>query len=221
MSVTGEPHGPPVRAGASIVDQGAGMWATIAILAALRRRDAGEGAQLVETSLFETAVNWLPYHVVGYLGTGAVPGRHGSAIGMIAPYEAFETQDGHVLIAAANDSLFRRLCDALDLEEPPRDPRYATNADRVANRETLRAALADAVAPMTKSELLHVLAQAGVPAAPLQDVGELVADPQLAALGLLQPLPHPAVPDLQLVALPISLGGDRVRHRAPPPARPR
>jgi crotonobetainyl-CoA:carnitine CoA-transferase CaiB-like acyl-CoA transferase len=217
MSVTGDPDGPPSRAGVSLVDQGTGLWAVIAILAALRNRDEGAGAQLVETSLYEAAVNWLPYHVAGYLATGVVPRRQGSGIAMIAPYEAFQTADGSVMIAAANDRLFARLCDALERRDLLGDARFDTNSDRVANRAALSEALAGTLADRPTSEVLDRLRRAGVPAAPVQDVGEVVADPQTAALGLLQPLEHAAIDDLRLVALPISIDGRRVLHRAPPP----
>jgi crotonobetainyl-CoA:carnitine CoA-transferase CaiB-like acyl-CoA transferase len=217
MSITGEPDGPPVRAGASIVDQGTGMWAAIAILSALRKRDQGAGAQLLETSLFETAVNWLPYQVVGYLASGRVPGPQGSGIGMIAPYEAFETTTGRVMIAAANDRLFARMCEALELPEAAADPRYATNPDRVTNREALRATVAAAVHARTREDVLERLNRAGVPAAPVQDIADVVADPQLEALGLLQELPHPQIPDLRLVGLPLWFDGERLPHRSPPP----
>lgn len=217
MSVTGEREGPAVRAGVSLVDQATGMWAVIAILAGLRRREHGAGPQLVETALFETAVNWLPYQVVGHLAAGLVPGRHGSGMAMISPYEALETADGSVMIAAANDRLFASLCRALELGGLPADKRFATNPDRVAHRHELRQILADAIHLLPRDDVLERLRRAGVPAAPVQDVAEVVADPQVAALGLIQSLPHPDIPDLRLVALPVSLDGERLLHRSAPP----
>jgi crotonobetainyl-CoA:carnitine CoA-transferase CaiB-like acyl-CoA transferase len=189
----------------------------IGILAALRSRDDGAGAQLVETSLYEAAVNWLPYHVAGYLATGEVPRRQGSGIAMIAPYGAFDTADGAVMIGAANDRLFARLCEALERGDLLADARFATNAERVANRAALTEALAGELAGRPTADVLDLLRGAGVPAAPVQDVAEVVADPQTAALGLLQALDHPAVEDLRLVALPLSIDGERVPHRLPPP----
>jgi crotonobetainyl-CoA:carnitine CoA-transferase CaiB-like acyl-CoA transferase len=111
VSVTGEPGRPGVRAGTSIVDQGTGLWAAVGILAAL---SAG-GGRTVDLSLFETAVALLPYQLTAYLASGEVPGRHGSAFPLIAPYQAFRVRDGELMIAAANDGLFARLCAALDL----------------------------------------------------------------------------------------------------------
>jgi crotonobetainyl-CoA:carnitine CoA-transferase CaiB-like acyl-CoA transferase len=218
MSVTGEAGREPARAGVSVVDQGTGMWAVIAILAALRARDRGAGAQLVDTSLYETAVNWLPYQLVGYLGSGNVPRPMGTALGIISPYQAFETADGWMMVAAANDRQFASLCDELGRPDLVEDPRFRTNPDRVHHRDELAATLADRLRGERTVVWLGRLAAAGVPAAPVQDLAQVVADAQTEALGLLQPLPHPAVPELRLVALPLRAGGERVRHRTPSPA---
>src|SRR5947207_2524440 len=131
MSVTGEPDRPGVRVGASLVDQGTGMWAALGILAALL---AGDG-RTVDVSLFETAVALLPYQVTAYLSSGDVPSRHGTAFPLIAPYEVFRTRDGELMIAAGNDRLFARLCEALGLPELPTDSRFATNPDRLRHRD--------------------------------------------------------------------------------------
>ena len=218
MSITGEPGGLPVRSGASIVDQGTGMWAVIAILAALRERDAGGAfAQHVETSLYETAVNLIPYQLVGYLASGIAPRRFGSGVSILAPYEAFRSSDGWVMIAAGNDRIFERLCDALELPALRADPRFATNSGRVEGRAELTRLIAEAVATRATAEWLGRLAAAGVPAAPVLDVGEVAAHEQTEALGLRQALPSDAIPELELVALPISLDGRRSMHRTPPP----
>src|SRR2546423_5483093 len=127
ISVTGERSRPGVRVGASVIDQGTGLWAALGILAALY---AGDG-RTVDVSLFETAVGWLPYQVTGYLSTGEVPQRDGTAFPLIAPYQVFAARGGELMIAAGNDSLFTRLCVALDLQELGSDPRFATNQDRL------------------------------------------------------------------------------------------
>ncbi|MFL5981869.1 MAG: CaiB/BaiF CoA transferase family protein [Gaiellaceae bacterium] len=207
LSVTGDPDRPGVRVGTSLVDQGTGMWAAIGILAALH---AG-GGRTVDVSLFETALALLPYQVTAHLGTGAVPERHGTAFPLIAPYQVFHARDGDVMIAAANDGLFTRLCEALGLAELAQDPRYATNPDRLQRREQLAAAIQARVAGRTRDELVATLTNAGVPAAPVQDVGEAARHEQTAALGLIQDMPRPTV------ALPLSFDDERVRHRAPPP----
>lgn len=217
MSVTGEQGRQPVRAGVSVVDQGTGMWTVIAILAALRARDLGASAQLVDLSLYETAVNWLPYQIAGTLGSGHVPRAMGTALGIIAPYQAFEASDGWVMLAAGNDRQFAALCEALGRPELADDPRFLANPNRVANRDALSAIIAERFRAEPAATWLERLAGVGVPAAPVQDVGQVVAAEQTAALGLLQPLPHPTIDDLRLVGLPISVGGERVPHRSTPP----
>ena len=207
MSVTGEPDRPGVRVGASIVDQGTGMWAALGILAALY---AG-GGHIVDVSLFETAVGLLPYQLTAYLASGAVPGRHGTAFPLIAPYQVFHTTDGDLMIAAGNDGLFARLCDALDVPELAADPRFATNPDRVARRDELAASIQTRLSGATLADVLSRLEHAGVPAAPVNDLGQVAGHDQTAALGLIQSLPEPTV------ALPLAIDGDRLRHRRPPP----
>jgi crotonobetainyl-CoA:carnitine CoA-transferase CaiB-like acyl-CoA transferase len=219
MSVTGEPDGPPVRAGVSIVDQGTGLWSALAILAALRARENGAaGPQLIDTSLYETALNWLPYQVLGYLGSGQVPGRLGSGIEMIAPYEAFAARDGAVMVAAGNDRHFRGLCGLLGLPELADDERFATNAERVRNRAELARLLGERFRDADVASWLEGLERAGVPAAPVQDVAQMLASEQTEAIGAVQPLPHPEIPDLRLVALPFAVNEERPEHRAAPPA---
>ena len=218
MSMTGEPGRPPARAGASIVDQGTGMWAAVGVLAALRARDAGAGAQLVETSLYESAVNLVPYQLLGTLATGVAPGPLGSAIGIIAPYQAFATSDGWLMVAAGNDRIFRSLCAVMGLPELADDPRFRGNPDRVANRRALVDLLAERFARDETAAWLSRLAAAGVPAAPVHDLSDVLASEQTAALGLLQPLPRDDIPDLRLVAPPVSVGDERLPLRLPPPA---
>ena len=127
MSVTGNPGAPPSRVGGSVVDFGTGMWSTIAILSALRPRDAtGEGAKL-DAALLDTAVGWVSYHMMGYLATGDVPGPMGSGMDSIVPYQGFQTADGSVMISGGSDRIFVRLCEALGLGELGADPRMPTS----------------------------------------------------------------------------------------------
>jgi crotonobetainyl-CoA:carnitine CoA-transferase CaiB-like acyl-CoA transferase len=207
MSVTGEPHRPGVRVGASIIDQGTGMWAGLGILAALH---AG-GGHTVDVSLFETAVGLLPYQLPAYLASGDVPGRHGSAFPLIAPYQVFHTRDGDLMIAAGNDGLFARLCGALNLPALASDPRFSTNPDRVTRRQELAEVIQARIGDESLSDVLARLDRAGVPAAPVNDVGQVARHEQTAALGLIQRMPQPAV------AFPVSIDGQRVSHRRQPP----
>ena len=219
MSLTGEgPDRPRVRLGISAVDQGTGMWSVVGILAALRNRDAGGGGQLVDTSLYETAIGWLPYQLAGYFASGNVPAPQGSGLGLIAPYEAFAASDGFVMLAAGNDRLFRSLCDVLGLPELPPDPRFATNRDRCAHRSELAALIGERFATRTAAEWLELLQAAGVPAAPVQDLAQVAAHPQTEAVGMIEDVVHPRLDDLRLVGIPVSVEGERASLRTPPPA---
>ena len=217
MSVTGPPGGPPVRVGTSLVDLGAGMWAALGVLGALRARDAsGKGAH-VRVSLEDAALAWGAYHLMGVLATGRVPGPLGSALGMIAPYEAFPASDGQVMILAGNDALFRKCCGALGIPEVARDPRFGTNPDRVRNREALREILAEATGSLARAEVEERLTEAGVPASAIRDMGEVARDPSILD-GALRAEPHPRIRSYRAVAPPIVAGGERSPPGGPPPA---
>lgn len=184
MSVTGEAGGAPVRVGASVVDLGAGMWAAIAVLGALRERDrTGRGCH-VSTSLLDTSLAWMSYHMTGYLAGGPLPGPMGTSIAMIAPYEAFPCTDGSVMIAAGNDDIFRRLCRALKLDLASHRE-YADNASRVARSAELAAIVAGRTREHSVESLLRCLSEHRVPAAPIHTVASALDDPQTAASGML------------------------------------
>ncbi len=217
MSVTGNPGAPPARVGGSVVDFGTGMWATIAILDALRTRDAtGRGAKL-DAALLDTAVGWVSYHLMGYFATGQVPGPMGSAMDSIVPYQAFQTADGSVMISGGSDRIFVRLCDALGLSELAGDSRFLTNPDRVANR----AELSDLIESRTKrhstEDLLKLMHEHAVPCSPIQNMAEVAADPQVAEAGLLPMAIHPDISNYRDVALPLRVDGERPRGVRPPP----
>ena len=211
MSVTGEPEGGPVRVGASLVDYMTGMWAALGIVAALGERErTGRGA-VVDTSLYETALGLMSYHVTGFVASGSPPGRLGTEFPLIVPYQAFGTRDGHLMVAATNDRLFASLCGALELAATADDPRFATNPARVENRIALRELLADRFAAEPTDVWLRRLGSAGVPAAPVQDVAAVVAHPQTEALAMLEP-------DLRALGHALNVDGERVRNRTRAPA---
>jgi formyl-CoA transferase/CoA:oxalate CoA-transferase len=186
MSITGEAEGAPSRVGTSIVDMGAGMWLALGVLAALRERDrTGEGTRL-SIALYDTALAWNAYHLLGYAASGFVPARMGTELPMIAPYGEFPARDGRLMIAAANDALFRRLCGALGLAGLAEDERFRDNPSRVAYRDVLRSLIDVATCSHTVAELLELLRAQGVPCAPVQDIAAVAADPQTEASGLLQ-----------------------------------
>jgi crotonobetainyl-CoA:carnitine CoA-transferase CaiB-like acyl-CoA transferase len=216
LSVTGEPDGNPVRVGVSLVDQTTGVWGALSILAALRQRDAEGTGATIELSLYSTAVSLMGYHLAGYAASGVVPGRHGTAFPSIAPYESFAAADGELMVAVGNDRLFGSFCTVVGLDELPRDPRFATNGERVRNRPALRALVAEKVGAGTRAHWLERFAAANVPAAPVQDAAEVLAHPQTEALGLLQELGG-----LPIARLPVVVDGERAgpASAAPPLGR--
>ncbi len=217
MSINGEPHRPPSRVGPSIIDQGTGLWAALGVLAALRQRDLTGEAQHVETSLMESGVAWMGYFASNYLASGVVAEPQGSRHGQMAPYEGFMTQDGYLFIAALNDSLFRRLCTTLALPELASDPRYLTNADRVAHRDQLSAEIAKVMLTRSAGEWEKLLREHGLPCSRVNTVDQVVTDPQIEALGMLRDWEHPDIPDFRLVDHPVSYNGTRsFRHDHPP-----
>jgi crotonobetainyl-CoA:carnitine CoA-transferase CaiB-like acyl-CoA transferase len=215
MSITGEEGRAPVRVGPSIVDIGAGLWSVIGILAALEKRHrTGEGCT-VDTSLFETSLSWMTVPVALQMASGRDPGRSGSEAAMIAPYKAYRAADRYLIIAAGNDGLFRRLCDVVEKPEWVRDPRFETNAARVKHREALNELLDGIVARYPASHWLEKLDAAGVPAAPLQKVSEVLAHPQTQALDMVRPVGDGA---MSFMSLPLRFDGERLPFRRPPPA---
>jgi len=217
ISMTGEPGRPGVRVGSSLIDQGTGTWAALGILAALLERASTGTGRVVDVSLYETALGYIGYHLAGYLADGSVPRGQGTRFPTIAPYQVVPTRDGELMVAAGNDRLYALLCRELGAQELIDDPRFRTNPDRVAHRDELVALLEPYFAQDDTTSWHERLTRAGVPAAPVADVADILASPQTEALGIMQSLPHPTIPDLQLPALPFSLDGERVQHRSAPP----
>lgn len=217
ISVTGEAGRPGVRVGTSTIDQGTGAWAAIGVLTALLDRErTGEGS-VVDVSLYETAIGYLAYHLVGYLADGTVPRGDGTRFPMVAPYEVLPTRDGVLMVAAGNDRLFRALCVVVGVPDLVDDPRFETNADRVANRDALATLLAKRLATDDTAAWHERLTAAGVPAAPVADVRDVAKSPQTEALGILQRLDHSRIDGLTLPALPLSFDGERALHPSAPP----
>jgi crotonobetainyl-CoA:carnitine CoA-transferase CaiB-like acyl-CoA transferase len=217
MSMTGDPEGPPMRSGTSLVDMGTGMWAVIAIMAALAQRRASGAGQRIVTSLYETALMWMTYHLATYWASGTAPRRVGSGATMIAPYEAFATRDGSLVIAAGNDRLFARCCEVLGHAAWATDERFRRNPDRVRNRDALHTLLEERTRAWATRDLAAALDRAGVPASAIQSADEVARDPQALALGIFQTVAHPTIPTLLSVGLPFLLDGERLPPRRHPP----
>jgi crotonobetainyl-CoA:carnitine CoA-transferase CaiB-like acyl-CoA transferase len=212
MSLTGDPDGPPYRAGISVFDVMAGLHANIGILAALRHRDATGAGQHVEVNLLSSALSGLVNHSSGYVAGGTVPFRMGNAHPSLFPYEPLPTADGELIVIAGNDGQFRKLCQVLDLPELPDDPRFGRNQDRTAHREELRPILVERLTKRTKDEWFRVLLAAGVPCAPINtiDGGVALAD----ELGL---DPVVTVGDVPGVRNPITFSSTPASYQLPPP----
>src|SRR6516164_404739 len=207
MSLLGEDGRPPVRVTVSIIDMATAMWAVIGILAALQARGRTGRGGVVDTSLYETTLAWMSLPISAYLANGEIPTRHGSGIEQIVPYQAFETADGFMMVAAGNDNLFRRLCAAIGRPGLAEEPRFRTNAERVVNRRELVPILTDIFRTAPMAVWADLLDAGGIPNSPIQTLDKVVTDPQTAALGIIQQ--WSGSPALSLVGLPLSFDGAR------------
>jgi crotonobetainyl-CoA:carnitine CoA-transferase CaiB-like acyl-CoA transferase len=210
VSITGEADRPGVRVGTSVIDSGTGVWAALGIVAALHERTQTGRGRDVDVSLFETGLSLVGYQLTDALETGNVPRRYGTAFPLIAPYEVFATQDGELMIAAANDRLFAQLCERIGLPELVDDVRFRTNPDRLANREALLPPIRERLAQEPSVHWLTVLE--GIPVAPVQNVVQAAEHEQTQASGILQELAG-----VETLALPLQIDAERVAHDSPPP----
>lgn len=217
MDLTGQPDGEPQKVGVAFADIFTGLYGTVGILAALRRRDeTGRGAH-VDMALLDTQVSVLANQAMNYLASGKVPHRMGNAHPNIVPYQVFPTSDGHLIVAVGNDGQFSRFCTVLGTPELALDPRHHTNAGRVANRVELTEALAHATSTFRRDDLLAALEKAGVPAGPINDVAQVFADPQVVHRGLKALLAEAGGGTVPSVASPIVIDGVRMVAAAASP----
>ena len=218
MSITGEgPGHPPVKVGAPVTDITAGILACVGILAALHARESSGQGQMVDTSLFEAGIVQTYWHSAMCFATGQAPEPMGTAHPLNAPYQAFPTSDGWITVGAANQGNWLRLLEALEAPDLRDDPRFATNADRIRNLELLTATLTPLFKRRSSAEWLRRLEQAGVPAGPVLEVGEMHRDPQALAREMIVQTEHPTAGPVKAIGLPIKFsdtpGG--VRRAAP------
>lgn len=218
LSMTGSPDGEPAKIPIAALDFGSGVYAALGTLSALRQRDATGRGSHVTTSLLETALTWLSMHVVTYGLGGAEPRPEGTRSPFFAPYEAYRTADGHiVVVGTGGDDAWGRLCGALGREDLRADPRFAENAGRVAGAETLRTELESVLTTRTTAEWVAVLEEAGVVAAPVQRLPQVLASEQVASLGIVDRMPLAGGDTAPRVGLPLEIDGVRPVAGSPPP----
>jgi len=215
MMMNGDEGGPPTRVGTSILDYGTGVWAALGVLAALVRRAANGRGCVVDASLYETGLAWLKGHYASYSTSGIVPERHRTGSHRVVPFESFETTTGPIIIAAGNDRLFAKLATVLGHPEWASDPKYVTNAARVANKPALLAEIARIFRTASKGEWIDRLEAAGVPCAVINTLPDAASTPQADALGIVQKVPGE---EYTLIGLPLSFDGARPGIRRRPPA---
>lgn len=221
MGVTGEPGRPPVKVGFSIADLGAGMWAIIGTLAALRAREQTGVGERIDVSLLDTVVAWQTYLAENYLVAGEVARPLGSGHPTVAPYQTFEASDGFFNLAVGNDGQWSRLCEILDRvssgERWYRAPEYARNAGRSVSRDVIAGQLNAIFRQRARVEWLQTFAEAGIPAGSVNSIAESFEHPQVRARGMVQHVEHPTIGQMSMVKVPLAF---TLAETTPPTAPP-
>ncbi len=217
MSITGPADGPPYKVGVAAADLFTSSFLLSGILAALYSRCQTGKGQHVSVSLFECEVAMLANVASSHLLTGQPAGRYGNAHPSMAPYEVFETRDGQLTLGVGNDRQFKSLSEALGHPEWVQDERFATNPQRVVNRQALKDAIDAALSPRGREEWLELLTAAGIPCGPIRTVSEVFASPEVAEAGTVVEMDHPLIPNLKQVRLPWRFTGTPAEPRTPPP----
>ena len=217
MSVTGESDGAPQKVGVAMADLMAGMYACVAVLAALSHREVSGAGQYIDLALLDVQVATLANVALNYLLSGVVPGRWGSAHPNIAPYRAYDTADRPIILAVGNDGQFQSFCRVAGAAALASTVEYATNAGRVTHRDALDAAVTKIMRARPSARWLEDLSAAGVPCAPINDIAQVFADPQVAQRGMRVTVPDGQGGTLPLVASPLHLSATPVTHDVPPP----
>jgi crotonobetainyl-CoA:carnitine CoA-transferase CaiB-like acyl-CoA transferase len=221
MSVTGEadgkPGGAPQKVGVPIVDIMTGMYAAIAVLAALARRAETGSGETIDLAMLDVQAAFLANQAMNWLVSGRTPKRGGNRHPNIQPQDVFPCRDGHLVLAVGNDGQFAKLCEAIGRSEWVRDARFATNPGRVRNNAVLTPLLAERFRDFTRAELAKALDDAGVPCAPINDIPQVFDDPQLRHRGMLRELSHPLAGKVPQVVSPMRFADAPLRFdRAPP-----
>ncbi len=218
MSITGAAGGPPFRLGVAIGDIATGMFAVQGILAALFAREKTGRGQRVDIAMLDAVTALLTYQASSVFATGGTPERMGNRHPSIAPYDTFAAADGDFVLSVGNDDQFRRLSEVLGRPWLAADPRFTTNANRVANHVALREELSPLLSARTRTDLVQALTAAGVPSGAVRTITEALADPQLAAREMIVPLEHLTAGPIRVLGTPLKLSDTPADVRTPPPA---
>lgn len=217
MSITGEEDGAPVKVGIAITDVVTGLFAHGAIMAALFARTKSGKGQKIDVSLLEAQVAALINSASGYLNSGKIPKRWGTAHESIVPYEAFKTKDKYIIIAAGNDKIFDCLCKVLRLPDLAQDPRFSTNKQRVKNRKELIPILNKETVKKRADEWIQIFEKNGIPSGPINNIKEVFDDPQVLHREMLLEMPHPKAGKIRVAGIPVKYSRTRAEARMHPP----
>jgi crotonobetainyl-CoA:carnitine CoA-transferase CaiB-like acyl-CoA transferase len=217
MSITGDRQGEPMKLGVATVDLTTGLYAAIAILAALRRKEACGTGQHIDLSLMDSALSWLANVGENYLVSGEVSGRFGNAHASIVPYQVFRASDGFLAVGIGNDKQYRRFCEIAGAPELASDERFATNPARVRNRDALVPLLEEIFRRRETRYWIDGLWKEGIPAGPINTVDKALDDPHAAAREMVVAMPHPRAGSVRLIGSPMRLSGTPVEYRHAPP----
>ena len=203
MSITGEPGGAPVKSGSPIADINAGIFAALGVVSALHARNASGRGQMVDTSLMEAAIQQTYWQSAIYLATGENPGPSGSAHILTAPYQAFPTADGWINVGGANQANWERIAKAIGREDLIADPRFVTNGERMRHLAELTPLIAERMKSRTSAEWIAEFEAAGVPVGPINRIGDMLADPQVAAREMVVEVEHPRAGRTKAIGMPV------------------
>lgn len=217
MSITGHPDGPPAKSGGPLADIGCSMLTVYAILVAYIGRQKTGAGQFIDASLYEAGLSFAVWDICDYWGTGNIPERIGTANRMAAPYQAVRASDGHFVLGANNDRLYRRLCETIGRADLIAHPDYATNALRMKNREALIADLEATLITRSRAEWVQALLDAGIPAGPILDYAEALGNEHAQARDMVMPITHPVEGEVKNIGFPVKLRGTPQEVRRHPP----
>jgi formyl-CoA transferase/CoA:oxalate CoA-transferase len=205
MSITGEPNGPPIKVGIAVADIAGGMFAAYGIMVALFSRMKTKKGQMIDVSLLDSQVAWLTYRAASYFASGEIPQPLGSGHPTIVPYQAFKAKNTFINIAAGNDQLWQKFCNAVGLEHIVNDPKFATNSKRVENRKEIVKIIGDLIITKDAEEWINILRKAGVPCGLIYKMNDIFSDPQVLHRNMIKELNHVKAGKIKVTGIPIKL----------------